>query len=401
MTETVLVKAENISKKFCRDLHKSLWYGVQDISSELMGRKYEHELRPKEFWSLNDISFELKRGECLGLIGPNGAGKSTLLKVLNGLIKPDKGRVEIIGRVGALIELGAGFNPILTGRENIYANASILGFSKKEIDEKFDSIIEFSELEEFIDTPVINYSSGMKVRLGFAVAAQMQPDVLIIDEVLAVGDIGFRAKCFNSIYQMMKSAAVILVSHQMPQISRVCSDIMVMNHGESIFKGKDTAKAIDIFYSFFSSEKVIVTGSNRAKVTEVILTTDQEQDVDVINYSDTLIIDLEVATDPRIKKPCVSVDIINQELQLVAQCVSNFDNFEIDNHSGSLKLSLELGEIFLNPGKYSITVSVTSEKLGEILVKSHNIKEFRVKGDFYGYAPFIIKGNWKQINKVI
>ena len=241
----------------------------------------------------------------------------------------------------------------------------------------------------------------MKVRLGFAVAAQMQPDVLIIDEVLAVGDIGFRAKCFNSIYQMMKSAAVILVSHQMPQISRVCSDIMVMNHGESIFKGKDTAKAIDIFYSFFSSEKVIVTGSNRAKVTEVILTTDQEQDVDVINYSDTLIIDLEVATDPRIKKPCVSVDIINQELQLVAQCVSNFDNFEIDNHSGSLKLSLELGEIFLNPGKYSITVSVTSEKLGEILVKSHNIKEFRVKGDFYGYAPFIIKGNWKQINKVI
>jgi lipopolysaccharide transport system ATP-binding protein len=146
---------------------------------------------------VNDVSFELKRGQCLGLIGRNGAGKSTLLKMLNGLIKPDKGRIEMRGRVAALIELGAGFNPILTGRENIYNNAAILGFKKKETDHLLGDIIAFSEMEEFIDTPVQYYSSGMKVRLSFAVAAFLKPDVLILDKVLAVGDAGFRIKSFN------------------------------------------------------------------------------------------------------------------------------------------------------------------------------------------------------------
>ena len=191
MDDEVLVKVEGVSKKFCRDLKRSLWYGMKDISSELFGIHQNGQLRKNEFWAVNDVNFELKRGECLGLIGHNGAGKSTLLKMLNGLIKPDKGTITMQGRIGALIELGAGFNPILTGRENIYNNGAVLGFSKKEIDEKFDAIVDFAEIDEFIDTPVQNYSSGMKVRLGFAVAAQMEPDVLIIDEVLAVGDIGF------------------------------------------------------------------------------------------------------------------------------------------------------------------------------------------------------------------
>ena len=153
MNQEILVKVENVSKKFCRDLHRSLWYGVQDITSELVGRKYEHELRTDEFWSVDNVSFELRRGECLGLIGSNGAGKSTLLKILNGLIKPDKGRIEMTGRVGALIELGAGFNPILTGRENIYNNGAVLGFTTSQIDEKLDAIINFCELDDFLDTP--------------------------------------------------------------------------------------------------------------------------------------------------------------------------------------------------------------------------------------------------------
>ena len=144
-------------------------------------------LRKDEFWAVRDVSFEVRRGECLGLIGHNGAGKSTLLKMLNSLNRPDSGRITMRGRVGALIELNAGFNPILTGRENIYNQAALLGFSKKETDAKFDAIVDFSEIEEFLDMPVQNYSSGMRVRLGFAVAAQMEPDILLIDEVLAVG----------------------------------------------------------------------------------------------------------------------------------------------------------------------------------------------------------------------
>src|SRR5690554_5072510 len=188
-SKEVLVKVEGLSKKFCKDLKTSLWYGVKDLVSGVRGSDTERLLRPKEFWAVKDISFELRRGECLGLIGHNGAGKSTLLKILNGLINPDAGKVTIKGRVGALIELGAGFNPILSGREDIYNNGAILGFTKKEIDDKLDAIIDFAEIREFIDMPVQNYSSGMKVRLGFAVAAQMEPDVLIIDEVLAVGDL--------------------------------------------------------------------------------------------------------------------------------------------------------------------------------------------------------------------
>src|SRR5210317_171061 len=154
-----LVKVEGVSKKFCRSLKKSLWYGMQDLGNEVIGRRHggNGELRNNEFWAVDDVSFELKRGECLGLIGANGAGKSTLLKMLNGLIKPDKGRIEMNGRVGALIELGAGFNPILTGRENIYVNGAVLGFTKEEISRKFDEIVEFAELDEFINTPVQNY----------------------------------------------------------------------------------------------------------------------------------------------------------------------------------------------------------------------------------------------------
>ncbi|MBW6513056.1 MAG: ATP-binding cassette domain-containing protein, partial [Desulfuromonadaceae bacterium] len=145
MSDT-LITVQNVSKKFCRSLKKSLWYGMQDLGREITGRRHggEGELRSEEFWAVKDVSFELKRGECLGLIGPNGAGKSTLLKMLNGLIKPDAGRIEMRGRVGALIELGAGFNPVLTGRENVYVNGSVLGFSKDEIDRKLDEIIAFA-----------------------------------------------------------------------------------------------------------------------------------------------------------------------------------------------------------------------------------------------------------------
>ena len=233
----VLVKAEGVSKKFCKDLKTSLWYGVKDLFSNVTGNKEERLLRDKEFWAVKDINFELHRGECLGLIGHNGAGKSTLLKILNGLIKPDEGKVTIKGRVGALIELGAGFNGILSGRENIYNNGAIIGFTRKEINEKIEEIIDFAEIREFIDMPVQNYSSGMKVRLGFAVAAQMQPDVLIIDEVLAVGDLGFVLKCFKTIDTILPNTAIVFVSHSMPMVSRICNQVILMERGEAEFQG--------------------------------------------------------------------------------------------------------------------------------------------------------------------
>ena len=291
-----LVRVQGASKKFCLSLKKSLWYGLCDMGREFTGRRHggDHAvdrpetrdsrlgttaspspvsslqspvsslsssgLRPKEFWAVKDVGFELRRGESLGLIGHNGAGKTTLLKMLNGLIKPDAGRIEMRGRVGALISLGAGFNPILTGRENIYVNASVLGLSKRETDAKLDEIIDFAEIGEFIDTPVQNYSSGMAVRLGFAVAAKVSPDILLLDEVLAVGDMAFQAKCYNALSEFRRrGVAFILVSHNMHVITRYCEKVLYMRRGEIVHHG-EAAAGVALFESDMQAH-----GGTRAK----------------------------------------------------------------------------------------------------------------------------------------
>ena len=248
MSDEILVKVDNVSKRFCRSLKRSLWYGLQDLGSEIGGRRHgggsglpqssaDVQLRTDEFWAVKDVSFELRRGECLGLIGRNGAGKTTLLRMLNGLIKPDTGQICVAGKTAALIALGAGFNPILTGRENVKLSASILGLSKFEIDDKIEEIIDFAEIDDFIDSPVQNYSSGMQVRLGFAAASVLSPDVLILDEVLAVGDLRFRMKCYAKIDSMRSSTAVIFVSHSLEHIGRICSRAILMSNGQEIFQG--------------------------------------------------------------------------------------------------------------------------------------------------------------------
>jgi ABC-type polysaccharide/polyol phosphate transport system ATPase subunit len=229
----LLIHAEKVSKKFCRRLRLSLWYGITDITKELMGRNNDHRrLRNGEFWAVQDVSFELKRGETIGMIGPNGAGKTTVLRLLNGLIKPDAGRIEVRGRMQALIALGAGFNPILTGRENIYVNAAVLGYTNIDVKRKFDDIVDFSGVGEFIDTPLQSYSSGMAVRLGFAVAAHLDPEILLVDEVLAVGDHGFQFKCLNKIGELKKSGTgIILVSHNMHTILVYTNRVALLQKG--------------------------------------------------------------------------------------------------------------------------------------------------------------------------
>ncbi|KST64259.1 ABC transporter ATP-binding protein [Mastigocoleus testarum] len=235
----VVLSVNGVSKKFCRDLKRSLLYGIQDIAAEVLGlREKSDKLRAKEFWTLDNVSFELRRGEALGLVGKNGSGKSTLLRIIAGLIKPDTGLVEINGRVAPLIALGAGFNPILTGRENVYANMSILGLSNKEIDERFDEVVEFAEIGDAIDAPVWSYSSRMAARLGFSSALHTEPEILLIDEVLAVGDIKFRSKCHLRLYQLrQKGISVILVSHNPQAILDICDFSVYLRKGQLITSG--------------------------------------------------------------------------------------------------------------------------------------------------------------------
>ena len=240
MSDDVLVRVENVSKRFCRSLKRSLWYGLQDLGSELGGRRHgggsglpqssaDVELRKDEFWAVKDVSFELRRGECLGLIGRNGAGKTTLLRILNGLIKPDTGCVYIKGNVGGVIALGSGFNPVLSGMENILIQASLYGISSQQLGRAIEDIVDFAELADFIDSPVQSYSSGMVTRLGFSIAAVMSPDVVLIDEVLAVGDENFQLKCLNRISELRNEGkALILVSHQAIHIERMCNSCLLL-----------------------------------------------------------------------------------------------------------------------------------------------------------------------------
>jgi len=237
MENEIAIRAENVSKKFCRTLKRSMIYGVIDIARNMFGlSSHSEKLRKEEFWAVDDVSFEVRRGETLGIIGPNGSGKTTLLKMLNGIFWPDKGKITMNGRVGSLIEVGAGFHPMLTGRENVYINAAILGMTKKEVDRKFDSIVDFADIGDFIDSPVKHYSSGMYVRLGFAVAVHCDPDILLIDEVLAVGDEGFQMKCFDKLGELKKCGiAILLVSHNMHAISTFVEKAVLINNSHSTY----------------------------------------------------------------------------------------------------------------------------------------------------------------------
>lgn len=236
---STLLRVDNVKKRFCRNIKRSMWYGVQDIASDLLAiHDRPLELRKDEFLAVDDVSFEVNPGESVALIGRNGAGKSTLLKMINGLFPIDAGQISINGRVSALIELGAGFNPVLSGRENIYINAAVMGMSKRDVGRQFDEIIDFSELEEFIDMPLKSYSSGMKVRLGFAVASQLKPDLLLIDEVLAVGDAAFRAKCNRRLAKLLsEGTAFVLVSHNHHTLLATCTRGVVLERGKMIANG--------------------------------------------------------------------------------------------------------------------------------------------------------------------
>ena len=233
------LRLNHVFKRFRRgERHDSLRDLIPSLVKRAVSRDRERALAAEEFWVLNDISFELKKGETLGIIGHNGAGKSTMLKHLSGIMEPTRGSIEVNGRLSALIEVGAGFHPDLTGRENVYLNGVILGMSRAEVKRKFDEIVEFAGLEEFIDTPVKRYSSGMFARLGFSVAAHLEPDILVIDEVLSVGDFAFQRKGLEKMRAIAKSGAtVIFVSHNLQAVAEFCQRGILLERGRVIADG--------------------------------------------------------------------------------------------------------------------------------------------------------------------
>jgi lipopolysaccharide transport system ATP-binding protein len=298
MRKTV-IKVEHVSKKYSKTIKHSMVYGLTDIQKNAFGiSSHSERLRPGEFWAVDDVSFEVKKGEIIGLIGPNGSGKTTLLKMLNGIFWPDKGKITIEGRVGALIAVGAGFHPLLTGRENIYLNGAILGMSKREIDKKFDAIIDFAEIGDFLDSPIKYYSSGMFVRLGFAIAAHCEPDILLVDEVLAVGDINFQHKCLRRISDLMENCAVIMVNHGPEIIRFTCNRVLFLHHGKTQFLGA-ASEGVDNYIDFMIKRSTPINekikGSSvydpKAKIEDVRFFNDSGERITEINSGETLIIE--------------------------------------------------------------------------------------------------------------
>ena len=407
----VLVDASHVSKKFCRSLKRSLWYGVTDIARSLNPVSPDPDpsidaasalpsLRRHEFWALRDISFALRRGECLGLIGHNGAGKSTLLKILNGLIRPDTGRIRMTGRVGALIELNAGFNPILSGRENVFYQSSLLGFDAAETRKRFDDIVDFSEIGEFIDMPVQNYSSGMRVRLGFAVAAQMEPDILLIDEVLAVGDVGFRAKCLARMGELRQKSAFIFVSHSMPQVSRISTHILHLQEGKTELLTTDLSHGLDSYYAAFKSSETAQIGGGQVVVREIHASSKGGEAMMgeqlPVGWDDEVKLDIECEFAPGTEAATVQLVIWNQELVPIID-VLGADHRRVPirpGPDGRCRISSRMKGLQLNSGRFSISVIVLSPDGLVSYCQVDQAVELRVTSNHGSGCSVLWPGSW-------
>ncbi len=398
MSDDVLIRVDAVGKKFSHTLRKSLLYGVADSGNALLGRKAKSgSLRKDEFWANQDIQFELKRGECLGLIGHNGAGKTTLLKMLNGLIPPDAGRIEMRGRVGALIALNAGFNPILTGRENIFIIGSVLGFSRKEIQQRLESIIDFAEIEEFIDMPVQNYSSGMQVRLGFSVASQMDPDILLIDEVLAVGDLGFRVKCLNRIHELLQRSAVIFVSHAMPYVSRICNQAMLLEHGRMLEYSSQVGEVIERYHAAFTSGEKAVAGTGEVEVLEVsspLETKSEELYTHEFNTPLELTVRLRINCD--YEHIGVRINIWNPDQRPALDMVTRgYESFVWTHQRSEVTLRVKTAAVTLAPGKHSVSIVVFEAEHITVLCRMDNAFHFGMSSHISTGCEAFLAADWE------
>ena len=306
-------------------------------------------------WALKDVGFEVKAGEVVGIIGRNGAGKSTLLKILSRITKPTCGSADIYGRVGSLLEVGTGFHPELTGRENVYLNGAILGMRKAEIAGKFDEIVAFAELEKFIDTPVKRYSSGMYVRLAFAVAAHLEPEILIVDEVLAVGDAQFQKKCLSKMQNVGKSGrTILLVSHNVALVEALCQRAILLEGGEVVARG--SALQVTAEYNAMFSDRNEIHRIDTGELTFEGIR--NRADLDGINPGDDLVFRMGLRTGPRtLQNVYIDFALVNERGQWVVHSKAKFLDWSFDFEPNSRwELVYMIKEPMLAPGRYYLVL---------------------------------------------
>ena len=350
------VSVEGVSKQF-RLYHER----NQSLKAAVMrgGRA-----RFEDFRALDDVSFDVQEGVTFGLIGENGSGKSTLLKCIARILRPDIGRISSHGTVSALLELGAGFHPELSGRENVYLNGSILGMSKKQVDACFDSIVDFSGIEPFIDTPVKNYSSGMYVRLGFAVAISIDPEILLVDEVLAVGDAEFQQKCTDKILEFKADGrTVVVVSHSMPAVRNLCDEVALLEHGKLIDVGSAASVIDEYMVEVFADRQFDVEdgarwGSGEIRLERFRLLGDDGVAVDHCRTGDPVTLSFEYAANEEIRHPLFGASIYTADGVYVAGPNTRDAGLLLDAVQGSGRVELRIDHLPLVPGTYDVTAAI-------------------------------------------
>jgi len=406
-----LIEFNRVWKKFKRgERFNSLRDAIPNFFRKFISAHSGEEILGKrEFWALKDVSFTVKKGEVLGIIGPNGAGKSTILKLLSRIMVPNKGEIEIRGRISALIEVTAGFHPELTGRENIYLNGTILGMTKKEIDKKFNAIVEFSGLKDFIDTPVKRYSSGMYSRLGFSVAAHMDPDILLVDEVLSVGDIAFQAKCAQKMRELLNSGVtIVLVSHNLSLIKSLCRRVILLAKGEVLKEGSPQEVIPyyqDIVYKerekklkeeTIREDKVKINIKPPVEIERITLYDGEFEEKEDYDIDEPLCIEVEYYAKENIKNPVFSLDIVRNDGILCYSANTKEDGFKLESIYGKGRIKIDLGKINLNRGLYILKVSIWEENFINLYHKATTV--LKIKGDkILNNAVMFKKFRWEEV----
>jgi ABC-type polysaccharide/polyol phosphate transport system ATPase subunit len=386
-----IIEVKNVTKEYRLGQMKSFKQSLLGSLCRLNGNEIKERRHLK---ALDDISFSVEPGEVLGIIGPNGAGKSTLLKLLARISTPENGNIKVDGSVAPLIEVGAGLHPELTGRENIYLNASILGIKRSEIRKRFDEIVAFSELEEFIDTPVKRYSSGMSIRLGFSIATSIDADILIVDEVLAVGDLAFQRKCYDRMDAMIKKQGktVLIVGHNIRQLERICTRILLLDKGQILMDGEPTLVANTYYYNVSEKNENTQNKDAKGKISGTIDAGEIEvldislfngnttEPTSILEMYRTIRICVRFETKIDLVSPEIIIGIHTQDFIYIDISSSNLLTKYMNFRRGVHNFECHLPDMIIKPGSYSLRLAFF-DQYNRLIWYGQNLSTFRVRPD--------------------
>jgi ABC-type polysaccharide/polyol phosphate transport system ATPase subunit len=389
------VLLDGVSKRFFIDRHRS--GGLKDrLLGLLRGQRPERE----ELWALRDVSIEIARGDTVAFIGPNGCGKSTLLQVIAGILEPDGGAATVRGRVTSLLELGAGFSPDLTGRENIYLNASLHGLTRRDVDPRFDAIVGFAELERFIDMPVRNYSSGMYMRLGIAVAVHLDPEIVLIDEAFAVGDEAFQRKCMHRLREFQQQGiTIVLVSHDPLLVERTAHRACLLQGGRVLHVG-NPAETLAVYHQVASAEGYVPGehrwGNRAVVITSVCTATADGTPAQVFRTGEPFTVAMSFSSRERVDSPVFGLAIYHEDGAHLTGPNTRMNSFSIDAVEGDGEVRYRVPALPLLPGRYVLSVSAYDQQLAEAYDHRERVATFTVVegGTLERFGLITLGGSW-------